>query len=125
MNKYCHSLQVVIEGSSFSGATQWRPRTIQSANIWTVSSMGHKESEREDIKTIVARWDKANKIYYGPDRDFKNFPTLKIPESEPTVRMGVFPSYWFDAFYEKTGVTGKAIISETKNHFNQVCEKEY
>ena len=71
--------------------------------------MGHKDMEGDDIKTVVARWDKANKTYFGPDRDFKNFPVLKMPEHPPPIRMGVFPSSWFDAFYEKTGVTGETI----------------
>ena len=69
--------------------------------------MGNKDQEHgEDIKTIIERWDKANKIYFGPDRDFKNYPTLRITEHRPPTRMGVFPSAWFDAFYNKTGVTG-------------------
>ena len=69
--------------------------------------MGNKDQDHgEDIKTIIARWDKANKTYFGPDRDFKNYPTLKITEHRPATRMGVFPSTWFDAFYNKTGVTG-------------------
>ena len=78
--------------------------------------------EGDDIKTVVERWDKANKTYFGPDRDFKNFPLLKIHEHPPPIRMGVFPSYWFDAFYEKTGVTGETIsigtdIAEKKKTF--------
>ena len=52
--------------------------------------MGHKDMEGEDIKTVLARWDKANKTYFGPDRDFKKFPTLKVPEHPPPNKNGCF-----------------------------------
>jgi len=51
-------------------------------------------------------WDKANKIYYGPERDHKNFPILKQPVTHQAVRLGFIPESWFQIFYEKTGVTG-------------------
>lgn len=58
------------------------------------------------IRERVAVWDSANKLFYGPDRDMANFPSLVRPESIPPVRLGFIPDSWFQMFYEKTGVTG-------------------
>jgi len=58
------------------------------------------------IEKHVENWEKANKIYYGPERDTKNFPILTQPDKGPAVRMGFIPATWFEMFYEKTGVTG-------------------
>ena len=100
-------------------AALWRPRTIQSASIFTATSEGHKGLiHDEDVKSLVARWDKYNKMWYGPDRDFKNFPSLRIPDHKPAVRLGFIPSTWFDAFYEKTGATG-----EIFKHVYLICKK--
>ncbi|CAH8530655.1 unnamed protein product [Schistosoma turkestanicum] len=60
----------------------------------------------EDVTSSVAKWLKANEIYYGKERDFNNYPTYKAPYCHPKVRMGVFPDSWFQPFYNKTGVTG-------------------
>ena len=58
------------------------------------------------IMKDVANWEKANKLYYGPERDTKNFPHPVMNEFHPPTRMGIFPESWFTFFYEKTGVTG-------------------
>jgi len=58
------------------------------------------------LEKHLENWDKANKIYFGPERDTKNFPILTQPEYGPPTRMGIFPATWFEMFYEKTGVTG-------------------
>ena len=60
-----------------------------------------------DLKAHAENWDKANKIYFGPERDLKNFPLQAQPKEVPPTRMGILPKSWFDAFYDKTGVTGK------------------
>jgi F-type H+-transporting ATPase subunit b len=59
-----------------------------------------------DIQRTLANWDAANKIYFGPERDTANFPIKKHPMTTPPVRLGFIPESWFQAFYEKTGVTG-------------------
>jgi len=62
------------------------------------------------VRKQIAQWEKANQIYYGPDRDTKNFPHPKFEERTPATRLGFLPSSWFDAMYEKTGVTGPYVL---------------
>lgn len=59
-----------------------------------------------DLAFQVRQWDEANALFYGPERDLKNFPVQLQQENAPPVKLGLFPQTWFDAFYEKTGVTG-------------------
>ncbi|CAH1798697.1 unnamed protein product [Owenia fusiformis] len=56
------------------------------------------------------QWDKANAIYYGPERDVKNFPITKMAEKTPNTRMGIFPESWFKYLEEKTGVSGPYVL---------------
>lgn len=58
----------------------------------------------------IDNWEKANAIYYGPERDNKNFPITKQPENRPAVRIGIFPESWFKFFESKTGVTGPYVF---------------
>ena len=43
----------------------------------------------------------------APERDFVNFPPLKIGQDAGKLRIGLVPDEWFKALYNKTGVTGK------------------
>lgn len=78
-----------------------RSQTLARPAI-VISSRNITEQQRK----LEADWDKAKKIYYGPERDYKNFPHPVQQETPPPTRMGLFPETWFKAFYDKTGVTG-------------------
>jgi F-type H+-transporting ATPase subunit b len=65
------------------------------------------------LKQHAENWEKANQIYFGPDRDTKNFPIEAQPAEVPPTRMGILPKSWFDAFYQKTGVTGPYVFGTT------------
>lgn len=63
-------------------------------------------SEGVSIQQTIANWDAANKVYFGPERDNVNFPIRRREPYSPPVRLGFIPESFFQAFYNKTGVTG-------------------
>jgi len=54
----------------------------------------------------LGNWEKANNVYYGNERDTKNYPHPTQAEGPPPTRLGFIPESYFKAFYDKTGVTG-------------------
>ncbi|CAG5129714.1 unnamed protein product [Candidula unifasciata] len=59
----------------------------------------------------IEQWDYVNSVYFGPERDLKNFPNPSQPDQAPPVRMGIVPASWFEFFYPKTGVTGPYLFA--------------
>lgn len=59
------------------------------------------------LEEKVANWKKANDVFFGPERDHKNFPHPVMPESvTETYQFGFIPTRWFKAIYPQLGVTG-------------------
>lgn len=68
--------------------------------------VAHRLKNPVPLEEHLENWEKANKIYYGPERDHVNYPILTQPEGTPPVRFKFIPESWFTFFYEKTGVSG-------------------
>jgi len=58
------------------------------------------------MQEYIEIWDYVNSVYFGPERDHKNFPLEKKNELPPKTRLGFIPSSWFDFYAQKAGVTG-------------------
>lgn len=44
--------------------------------------------------------------FNGPQRDYKNFPDMVMPDEPVKSRLTMFPESWFKFLYPKLGVTG-------------------
>jgi hypothetical protein len=77
-------------------------------------ALWHKKEALKPAVDHLSNWQRANEIYFGPMRDTKNFPPFVRADFHPPVRHRVFPEAWFEAFYNRTGVSGMkhcAIVS--------------
>ena len=77
----------------------------------------------DEIEEEMTRWEVANEVYFGKDRDTKNFPHMPIPEKCPPVKFGILPESWFTAMYNKTGVSGPYLL--TVGLVGTLFSKEY
>ena len=55
------------------------------------------------------RWKLLREMYNSPERDHKNFPDTDHLMAE--VNYKFLPKNWFDAMYDKTGVSGSCSYS--------------
>merc|ERR1711976_675318 len=62
------------------------------------------------IEIQIRNWEKANALFYGPERDLKNFPHPVPAETAPPTRWGFVPESFFNNLYSKTGVSGPYVI---------------
>lgn len=52
-------------------------------------------------------WADAHDVFYGPDRDFVNYPIQRQPEIDAReYHAGLFPTTWLQALYPKLGTSG-------------------
>merc|ERR1712165_172175 len=71
-------------GSTFKALTNQN----QAAVVRCMSAVTGSENK------TVQNWVEANKLYYGPERDHKNFPHTTRPVHHPDVRLGFIPDSW-------------------------------
>ena len=74
------------------------------------ATMAKVASMKANMQEMMDTWAKANELYYGKERDTKNFPILKAPETIPEKQFILFPKSWGDALYSKTGVSGPYLL---------------
>lgn len=67
-------------------------------------------SAKDNSTAPVAGSEVRRYPHDAPERDFVNFPPLRIPEKAGKVRIGLIPDNWFNAMYDKTGVIGPYVI---------------
>ncbi|XP_025099215.1 ATP synthase subunit b, mitochondrial-like [Pomacea canaliculata] len=72
---------------------------------------------KSEVAKQIEQWDKAQQIFYGPERDTKNFPHPVQPVESGKVRLGFIPEEWFQFLYPKTGVTAVAFRSLSPRHW--------
>lgn len=71
-----------------------------------------EEFLREDLTVTLEQrvkyWKEANEIFYGPQRDMKNYPPIELPERiEKDTHFFLIPTEFFKTMYERLGVSGK------------------
>merc|ERR1712038_50872 len=91
--------RVALRSGAFGSTFKALTNQNQAAVVRCMSAVTGSENK------TVQNWVEANKLYYGPERDHKNFPHTTRPVHHPDVRLGFIPDSWFTAFYDKTGVT--------------------
>lgn len=58
------------------------------------------------MKERIETWDYVNSVYFGPERDMKNFSSYKMLEKPDATRLGIIPAEFFNFLAPKTGVSG-------------------
>lgn len=81
-----------------------RPTSILFRCVTTSANKGAEKA------SAVASTEQRRFPHDAPERDFVNFPPLRIPEEAGKLRIGLVPDNWFKAMYDKTGVTGPYIL---------------
>ena len=55
----------------------------------------------------IRNWETAQEIFYGPERDLKNFPHPVVLDQTNKHHLGFIPHNTFKALYPRLGVTGE------------------
>jgi len=70
-----------------------------------------KEDLAVSLEQRVQYWKEANEIFFGPQRDMKNYPPLELPETiEKDTHFFLIPASFFRTMYERLGVSGKSLM---------------
>ncbi|EUB61702.1 ATP synthase subunit b [Echinococcus granulosus] len=117
--------------SRFATAASENPKVVESPKDknFAITEKAIKDAEElanryhKYVSDAIVRWDKCNEIYYGKERDMVNYPTIKIAEQHPKVRLGFIPDAWFQLLYSRTGVTGPYLFLTGTTAF--LLSKEY
>jgi len=78
-----------------------------AAEALSVRMMGVQARIGPEFRAVCAKAAADND---GPERDHVNFPRVEAPMTISPVRMYCVPQSWFDALYDKQGVTGPYIL---------------
>ncbi|KAL4233572.1 ATP synthase F(0) complex subunit B1 [Mactra antiquata] len=78
----------------------------------------------QSLEQKVQHWKYANEVFFGPDRDLKNFPH-PVYNTKPTetYQLGFIPTRWFKHLYPHTGVSGPYTLAIGTTIF--LLSKEY
>jgi len=68
-----------------------------------------------DIYTVLENYEKADALFHGPERDYKNFPVWQMNDHPPPGRIlgGLVPMSYFDFLFPKTGALGGYLLPFT------------
>ncbi|XP_060079588.1 ATP synthase subunit b, mitochondrial-like [Ylistrum balloti] len=73
-------------------------------------TVNHLRPPIPTLEERVATWKEVSDIFYGPERDLKNFPPVKQIVDPPKTRYVVVPEAFFEALYNKTGILGPYLL---------------
>ncbi|VDO00623.1 unnamed protein product [Rodentolepis nana] len=107
----------VISGFATATDKTSKTETPQDKNL-AITEKAIKGAEE-----LANKWEKCNEVYYGKERDMANYPTIKVAEQHPKVRLGFIPDSWFQLLYSRTGVTGPYLFLGGTTAF--LLSKEY
>ena len=65
------------------------------------------EEKAMEAARKLRNWETAHQIFYGPERDFKNFPHPVQVDITEKHHLGFIPHSWFKSLYPRLGVTGE------------------